>query len=141
MPKVTGKVIKAGIKDGKLLCLLQMNGRIPKPDEWVICKWGRTRTLSQNALLWVFYDWLMDDCGLKDEYATSEELHETFKAAFLSKKHFTPSGKIILKIGSTTTLNKQEFSDFLEKINNALIDWNGIDTSPFWQEHKERFVA
>lgn len=139
MPKISGKVIKSGIKDGKLLAIIQFNGRMPKPGELVICKWGRTRSLSQNALLWVFYDYLLNECGMKEEYSTSEELHETLKAAFLSKKVFTPNGQEILKIGSTTNLGKIEFGEYLDKINQAVIEYWGINTQPFWEQYAEQY--
>jgi hypothetical protein len=139
MPKVSGKVIKAGIKDSKMLALIQLNGKLPKIGESIICKWGRTRSLSQNALYWVFLDFLMNDCGMKDEYSTSDELHETFKAAFLSKKRFGLNGQEFLQINSTTTLGKLEFGEYLEKINKACIDWFGIETSLFWKDYQENF--
>lgn len=141
MAKISGKCLKSGLKDGKFMALIQLNGKIPKPGDLVTVKWGKIRSLSQNALLWCFYDWLMNQGGLKDEYATAEELHETLKAAFLSQKHFTPTGKEILKIGSSTELGKIEFGEFIEKINQAMIEWNGIDTSPFWSDYQSNFGA
>lgn len=139
MPKVSGRILKAGAKDGKMMALVQLNGKLPKIGELIIMKWGRTRSLSQNALYWVFLDFLMNDCGMKDEYSHSDELHETFKAAFLSTRQFGMNKQEFLKIGSTTDLGKLEFGEYLEKVNKACIDWWGIDTSKFWKEYQENF--
>ena len=141
MPKVSGKAVKSVIKDSKFYCVIQLNGKMPKVGDKVVCKWGKPRTLSQNAFLWVFYDWLLDECNLKDEYSCAEELHDTMKSAFLSKRHITPNGQAIKKVGSSTELGKIEFGEFMDKINQAVIEWYGIDTSEFWQTSAENHAA
>jgi hypothetical protein len=83
MPKTSGKVIRCLEKDGKVGAVIQFNGKVPRAGEQVTIKWGAVRSNSQNALYWAFLGWLLD-AGLKDEYGTTEELHESLKAAFLS---------------------------------------------------------
>ena len=139
MPKVSAKVVKVGKSNGKFAALLQFNGKLPKIGDLCVVKWGRTRSLSQNALYWVFLDWLLNDCGMKDEYGTSEELHETFKAAFLTTTRFGLDGKNYMKFESTTALDKLAFGEYLEKVNKACIESFGIDTAPFWKEYQENF--
>ena len=130
MPKLTAKVVKNVEREGKLYTLLRVD-RQPKLGETVKIKWGATRSNSQNALYWLFLQWLLD-AGLKDEYGTTDELHESLKAAFLSKQNSLG----LLKIGSTTELGKAEFGEYMEKVNLAMAENCGIDTSSFWSEYE-----
>ena len=132
MPKITGQVYKNLQKDGKFYCVIRVDGKMPNLREYVSLKWGAVRSLDQNALYWAFLGFLLS-AGLKDEYGTTEELHESLKAAFLSKKNELG----LLKIGSTTELGKSEFGDYLDKINLAMAEMCGIDTSEFWKAHED----
>lgn len=136
MPKSRAKVLKTVEKDGKKAAWVQFNGAMPKEGLYVDVKWGKGRSNSQNAFYWVFLQWLLD-AGLKDEYGTTDELHESLKAAFLSKQNSLG----LLKIGSTTELRKDEFGEYMEKVNRAMAENCGIDTSPFWQEYQENFAV
>jgi hypothetical protein len=133
MPKTSGKIIRCLEKDGKVGAVIQFNGKVPRVGEQVTIKWGAVRSNSQNALYWAFLGWLLD-AGLKDEYGTTEELHESLKAAFLSKQNSLG----LLKIGSTTELGKSEFGEYVDKVNLAMAENCGIDTSEFWKKHEER---
>jgi hypothetical protein len=137
VPKVSGKILKTAEKDGKFAAWVQFSGRLPKIGEIVSIKWGKGRSNSQNAFLWLFYGWILEVGGLKDDFDTAEELHETMKLAFLSKKIFAKNGQPLTKIGSTTTLNKDEFSQFFEKVNKAVIEYYGVDTSQFLKDYEE----
>ena len=130
MPKIKGKVVKNLVKEGKLYSLVRLDKQ-PKLGEVVSIKWGATRSNSQNSFYWIFLQFLLD-AGLKDEYGTTDELHESLKAAFLSKQNSLG----LLKIGSTTELAKDEFGEYLEKINREMAD-HGIDTSEFWKQYEE----
>lgn len=134
--KISAKVVKNLEKNGNLYSLIQLNGKQPKLGEYVSVKWGKTRSLSQNSLYWSFLTWLLQ-AGLKDEYGTTDELHESLKAAFLSKQNSLG----LLKIGSTTELGKAEFGEFMDKVNLAMAENCGIDTSEFWKNHEELKVA
>jgi hypothetical protein len=131
MPKLQARVVQHLEKKGKVYTVVLMNGKQPKVGEVVSIKFGATRTNSQNALYFVFLQWLLDS-GLKDEYGSTDELHESLKAAFLSKVNDFG----LLKIGSTTELGKDEFADYLEKINREASQTWGIDTSIFWSEYE-----
>lgn len=131
MPKLNGKVVQNLERGGKLYSLVRLDKQ-PKVGELVSLKWGATRSNSQNALYWLFLQWLLD-AGLKDEYGTADELHESLKAAFLSKQNRLG----LLKIGSTTELGKDEFGQYMDKVNLAMAENCRIDTSEFWREYEE----
>jgi len=138
MPKISGRVLVSKLVDGKFLAKIALNGRLLPEGVQISIKWGKCRSMAQNALMWVFLEYLWDTCGLKSEYSTIEELHETLKATFLSKRIFH-GGKEFIHVGSTTTLGKVEFGEYLEKINKAMIEYHGIDTSEFWKQYDENF--
>ena len=54
MPKIKGRVAQVGMKDGKLMALIECNEKAPKKGEIVDIHWGSTRSLAQNALYWRF---------------------------------------------------------------------------------------
>ena len=136
MPKIAGRVIASKLVNGKFLAKIALNGRLLPEGVNISIKWGKSRSNSQNALYWLFLGYLWDTCDLKSEYASTDELHETLKATFLSKRVFH-GGKEFIHVGSTTNLGKVEFGEYLERINKAMIEFHGIDTGPFWQEYKD----
>ena len=71
-----------------------------------IRKWRTKRSLQQNALYWMWLQVIAQDLG----YDT-EELHNSFRAMFLVDRE-----KKIPLVRSTTTLNKMEFTQYLDKI-------------------------
>lgn len=71
-----------------------------------IRKWRTKRSLQQNALYWMWLQVIAQDLG----YDT-EELHNSFRAMFLIDR-----GKKIPLVRSTTTLNRMEFTQYLDKI-------------------------
>jgi hypothetical protein len=134
--KVSGRVLAVAIIEGKMLMKTQMNGRLPKKGDLITVKWGRTRSNEQNALYWLYLQFLWQDCGLKDEYSTVDDLHETLKATFLSKRVFH-NGMEFIKVGSTTSLGKLEFGEYLKQIDNTMVEYHHCNTAPFWEEYKE----
>ena len=137
MPKVKAKVLAVKIENGKFLAKLEFNERLPKVGDLLVCKWGKSRSTSQNALYWSFLTFLLDDCHLRDEYLTTEDLHETMKATFLSKRILV-KGLEIIKVGSTTTLDKLAFSEYMDKIDKAMVAYQGVSTAAFWDEVRNR---
>lgn len=73
------------------------------------------RSLSQNALYWVYLKKISLETGSEDE-----DLHEFFKSKFLPKRLIKIKGKSteheVESVGSTTKLTKAEFSEYMEKI-------------------------
>lgn len=134
MPKLRAKVVQEIEKKGKIYTVLRVDGKAPKVGEMLSIKWGKNRSNSQNAFYWTFLQWLLD-AGLKEEYVTTDELHESLKAAFLSKTNSLG----LLKIGSTTELGKAEFGEYMDKVNLAMIENCGINTAPFWETYEKEY--
>lgn len=136
MPKVQAKVLGSKIEGGRLLATLEFNGHLPKRGETVTVKWGATRTRSQNALYWAFLDWIINDGGLKNEgHFSAEALHLDLKAHFLSEKIFTHGEFRAIEEATTTTLGRQEFGEYMDKVDEFMKDFFKIDTAPFWGEN------
>lgn len=134
MSGVKGKALKVGIKDGKMLCLVQLNGKLPKEGQDLTVKWGAQRSLPQNSLYWSYLNWLISDAGLKDEgHYDTYALHLNLKAHLLAENPEVEA--------STSDLNKVEFGEYFERVDHFIRDFFGIDTSSFWNEHKERSAA
>lgn len=72
------------------------------------------RSLEQNNLYWELLSNVQEACG-----QDSDSLHEFFKSKFLVDR----SGKFPV-IGSTTKLNKAQFSQYIEKIRLFLLDFD-----------------
>lgn len=135
MPRVKGRVLKVGVIDGEYRCLVSLNRKIPSKGELCTLEWGKKRTNDQNSLYWKFLTWLMEDCGLKEQYDTEDELHEQFKGRFLVKMVESELG-LLTVIRSTKDLDTAEFHEYIEKINNILPKYLNIDPSPFWEEYE-----
>lgn len=139
MPKIKAKVINTKVSEGKLLALIQCNRTMPKEGEVVTLKWGAVRSQSQNRLYWLYLEWVLEHGGLKDEYLSTEELHETLKGRFLAKRVKTNFGFDTVVIGSTTELDKVAFGEYMDKVDKAIVAYCGIDTSFFWEEYRDMY--
>lgn len=141
MPKVKARVLKTNIDNKELKAVLQFNAKLPKVGDIVTCKWGAARSIQQNKFYWLFLEWILEHGGLKDEYLSPEELHETLKGRFLSKKVHTKLGFETIIIGSTTELDKVAFGEYIDKIDKAIVAYCGIDTSPFFEEYRDTYAS
>jgi sulfur transfer complex TusBCD TusB component (DsrH family) len=143
------------VKDGKLQknttqnilqCLAPLEG---KRVVITIEKQRSSRSLQQNKLYWVYIDILSKELG-----HSKDEMHELVKYKFLKLKRFISivNGKSVIlaledgiyvdvstgeihdiekvepydKIGSTTTLTKSEFIDFVDNLITWAKDFLGI---------------
>lgn len=70
-----------------------------------------TRSLSQNALYWMFLEQIEIETG-----NNTDDLHEWAKRKFLKPKMIKVNGEEMKIPGSTTDLNKIQFSDYMDKI-------------------------
>ncbi len=87
-----------------------------------------TRTLSQNNLYHLFLDVIERETG-----QSATEVHEWAKRKFLQPREIVVNGDKIRIPGSTTELNKIEFSEYMEKIATMV----GVaipDTEKYLQE-------
>ncbi len=93
-----------------------------------------TRTLKQNSLYWGHYiGKIADHTG-----HNPDDLHEEFKLMFNPKdSHFLPGEKIG---GSTRTMVRKEFSDYLEKIRVWAWDFfqMRLMTQKEWEAEQEK---
>lgn len=142
MPKVKAKVLATKIVDGKFLAKVQFNEKLPKSGEILTVKWGSVRTLSQNSLYWVFLDWLINHAGLKDQgHFSAEALHLDLKTYLLSEKIFDKGKFKEIEEATTTILDKVQFGEYMDRVDQTVQDIFGIDTSSFWEEYKENRVC
>jgi hypothetical protein len=74
------------------------------------------RSLSQNALYWVYLEVICEETGNE----SAEDLHEYFKQKLLPRRIAKIKGRSgeydVEKITSTTSLTKSQFSEYMEKI-------------------------
>lgn len=105
-----------------------------KADEIVTIKTGEPRRLQQNNLYWAFLSWLIKVGGLKEHgHFSPEGLHQSVRSHFLDTKQLSKGIFKIVERGSTTDLNTKEFGEYIETVDKFVVDFFGIDTSPFWE--------
>jgi hypothetical protein len=141
MPRVKAKILAVKIDAmGRKLAKVQFNDFLPQVGEIIEAHWGSTRTGQQNNFYWKFLTWLINDAGLKEQgHFSVEGLHEDLKSHFLSEKVMDKGKFKIIEEGTTTNLGKMEFVEYIDKINQLMIDFFKIDTSPFFTEYQQEY--
>tara|TARA_R100000278_G_scaffold102356_1_gene78844 strand:+ start:7653 stop:8036 length:384 start_codon:yes stop_codon:yes gene_type:complete len=69
------------------------------------------RTIEQNSLYWVWIDILSSELGYQ-----KNEMNQLIKYKFLKKDVVNEKGQKEVRLMSTTTLSKKEFSQLMENI-------------------------
>ena len=141
MPKVFCKIINTRKdEDGSIFIEAQCNKLMPKKGEYATLKWGSTRSLAQNSLYWVYLTWVINEGGLKDQGHFSEQaLHENLKAHFVAEKIFTKGEFKAIEEATTATMNKTEFGEYFQKVDDFINEFFETSTAPFWDIHKEHY--
>jgi len=141
MPKVMAKILKTKTDEkGRLLATVQFNRKMPNKGEVVRVKWGSLRTLSQNALYFVYLQWLISEAGLKDHgHFSVQGLHESLKSHFIAEKIFDKGKFKAIEEGTTTDLSKSEFSEFFDEVDKFMNAFFEINTAPFWEQYKRDY--
>lgn len=109
-------------KDGKVsmeksfdfLCSLLRNGVYTLS----IKRKTEPRTVSQNALMWMWFKCLEESTGTE-----KQDWHDYYCAKFLQRET-SIGGKRFTVIGGTSTLNTVQMSNFMDKVQaDAATEW------------------
>lgn len=112
LSKVNG-VVKMD-KDFDFMCSLLRNGEYTVK----IVRKTKPRTISQNALMWMWFQCMEEATG-----QPKEDFHDYYKVKFLLRR-IEVRGKVTTVVGSTTKLNTLQMTDYLEKIKaDAATEW------------------
>ena len=69
------------------------------------------RTLSQNALMWMWFTCISRETG-----QPVQDVHDTYCARFLARTAVTPRGDIIRVYGQTSKLSTVEMTQFMNEV-------------------------
>ena len=93
---------------------------IRKTLEVFIRPYKKKRTVSQNNLMWMWYDLIAEHVGV-----SPEEMHERCKVNFLGISERVVCNELIREPISSTSLDTKQMRDFLEKVEK-LGEWHNI---------------
>ena len=103
-------------KHNKEMAIAKINGHNFESDgDLELDKFKSKRSNSQNDLYWAMLKEIGDYCGYSDL-----ELHDMFRFKYLSEKK-TVAGSEIYAIKSTTSLNVEEFKNYIHDIQRFAI--------------------
>ena len=133
--KVSGVVLSTAIKDGSFQALIKLNGSMPKANDLVTVKWGKKRSPKQNALYFLWLQFVIDN-GAKDAgYFDTGELHEALAGRFLSINREAPGGFKTITRKSTTELDKVAFGEYFERCQKTVREYLKVDDASFWVQY------
>ena len=69
------------------------------------------RTLSQNALMWMWFNCIADETG-----QSVDDIHDSYCAMFLSRVAISPRGEEVKVQRGTSKLNTAEMSEFMNRV-------------------------
>lgn len=117
-------------KSFEYLCSLLRNGVYTVK----IVRKTEPRTISQNSLMWLWYKCIEEQTG-----TPKEDVHDYYKAKFLSRP-IAVKGQWVKVVGSTTELNTLQMTDFLNKVQADAATELGINLPLPADRHYQAFV-
>lgn len=120
------------VDDGKLTIfsrgeMLKDINKVGEASIELIIRFAGKRSGQQNKYYWSAIIPIVRD-GLKKVgiEMSKEQTHELLKYKFLMREFITSDGDILKSIGSSKELNKQEFSEYKESIQQWASEYLGI---------------
>ncbi len=106
-----------GRRDSRRIMLV-LDALPPEKDyELTLCETKRTRSLSQNRLLWSLYQQIIDRGGEAMQGWDRDDLHQFFLGNFHGWDKVKLFGQTRMRpMGRSSNLSKQEFSDYVDSI-------------------------
>lgn len=84
----------------------------------------KTRTPSQNALMWMWLDDIALKVGREIGY-DKDDMHDVFKEKFLAPVKIINAAGVEIKKYSTKELSTKEMSEYMDAISRfAVSEWN-----------------
>ena len=86
------------------------------------------RSLAQNRYYWKWLTIISTHTGqgTGDKYQDTHALHKHYKKKFNSEMHVNEDGEIEIEINSTSELNTKEFTVYLNRIRQDVLEEHGI---------------
>lgn len=94
----------------------------------------KPRTISQNALMWMWFKCMEESTG-----TPKEDFHDYYKAKYLGR-NIELRGRLVHVIGSTTELNTLQMTDYLNKIQSDAAVEFGITLPLPADRHYQSFI-
>lgn len=87
------------------------------------------RSLSQNNLYWMWLTVIVNETGqgTGDKKSDCDKLHQKYRRKFLKQEEITEDGEVQYEILSTADLNTLEFTVYLNRIRQDVLDEFNID--------------
>lgn len=99
-----------------------------KPLQVVVGEFKKNRSVEQNKMLHKLLSIITENAWVAGKQYDLETWKEHFRRTFIgTEEYMLPSGEIQQRGISTTTLNVEEFSEFLEQIQSYMINTLGLD--------------
>lgn len=99
-----------------------------KPLQVTVGEYKRNRSVEQNKMLHRLLTHIVENAWVAGRQYDLETWKEHFRRTFIGCEEYTlPSGEIQQRGISTTTLDVKEFTEFLDRIQDYMINTLGLD--------------